>query len=1017
MGPVKHLNLTGLWVAFALLISVHQASADTEPNNILSQANDLLLDETMNGSLNLDPSDLSDWYALTTSADGTLNVSFTADPGLVFTANVVRPTGSVLASLNSSSGNSFQIDCLSGNQTLYIHLQLGSGAGNYTLNATMSNLVVSDVEPNNNLNQTPETLTLGESLLGSIGYATNAIVDANDYYLIDIPENGNLSIHIDAPETMSTRLFLYRVNGSAVSNTAAAGIFGDHSLDQDCIGASTYIIRVQLISTSVCGNYSLSFTLDSPSYLNDLEPNNGISQTNETLITGAMVSGQIGHTSDGIPDLSDYYLMEIEENGTVDLTLETTDPLTTRLFLYRTNGTLISATAPSGVEGTHSLSTSCIGAGTYVAQVQRIDGCGGYDLSFTIDEPALPEDMEPNNNSSSIQESLVELIPSTGHLGHAFNGIVDNLDYYDFEVDRNGTLVINASTEAELSARLFVSRTNGSVIFSSEPLGFSGDASFELPCFGEGTYVVYLSLVGGCGSYSLNYTMEEPLNENDIEPNNSIGAPQGIIAENELVAGHLGFVADGITDPVDYFSIQPSVNGTINVDINTEESLSTRFFFYRPNGSSIFLSPSEGFSGSASFSISCQGPDTYIIGISRVSGCGSYTFSYGIDTPAEASDSEPNNSIATANETLLEGQIKEGQIGHLSNTFNDTDDYYIIEKDRNGDMSFSVQTADGNEVRLYAYSTNGSQLTASPPEGGTSIDLDLTCRGIETLILRVARISGCGGYSVSYQIQDPVYANDSEPNNFIAEAQMLEVSTVIEGQLGHTSLTSGVDINDYYQFTIVEVPFEFEATTVVADGLVARVWLQTTNGSVIASSDASGFSLEETLTHTIETAGDYIFRLTRVSDCGSYQVNGLCGVIPTASIDVDGALSYCPFNQPTLLGNANQASYTWRYNNSLFSTDQDIVVDASGTYSLVTGDANGCLSQPVEVEAEVIRIAGDFNLDGAVNSADLLFLIGEFGCMDNCSTDLDEDGSVTSGDFLLFLSVFGSFCDVPDVGF
>lgn len=51
---------------------------------------------------------------------------------------------------------------------------------------------------------------------------------------------------------------------------------------------------------------------------------------------------------------------------------------------------------------------------------------------------------------------------------------------------------------------------------------------------------------------------------------------------------------------------------------------------------------------------------------------------------------------------------------------------------------------------------------------------------------------------------------------------------------------------------------------------------------------------------------------------------------------------------------------------------------------------------------------GDFNNDSAVNSTDLLLLLGDFGCSANCLTDLDGDGLSGTGDLLLFLAAFGN---------
>ncbi|MCB0761862.1 MAG: hypothetical protein KDC12_10100, partial [Flavobacteriales bacterium] len=54
---------------------------------------------------------------------------------------------------------------------------------------------------------------------------------------------------------------------------------------------------------------------------------------------------------------------------------------------------------------------------------------------------------------------------------------------------------------------------------------------------------------------------------------------------------------------------------------------------------------------------------------------------------------------------------------------------------------------------------------------------------------------------------------------------------------------------------------------------------------------------------------------------------------------------------------------------------------------------------------------GDFNLDGTIDTADLLLFLGDFGCEGlSCFADLNEDAIVNTTDLLLFLGVFGTNC-------
>ena len=72
------------------------------------------------------------------------------------------------------------------------------------------------------------------------------------------------------------------------------------------------------------------------------------------------------------------------------------------------------------------------------------------------------------------------------------------------------------------------------------------------------------------------------------------------------------------------------------------------------------------------------------------------------------------------------------------------------------------------------------------------------------------------------------------------------------------------------------------------------------------------------------------------------------------------------------------------------------------------GVDNNCDGQVTGDEANACP--QDLNNDGAVTVADVLLILGEFGCESNCGADVDGDGAVSVSDVLNVLSVFGQPC-------
>jgi hypothetical protein len=82
--------------------------------------------------------------------------------------------------------------------------------------------------------------------------------------------------------------------------------------------------------------------------------------------------------------------------------------------------------------------------------------------------------------------------------------------------------------------------------------------------------------------------------------------------------------------------------------------------------------------------------------------------------------------------------------------------------------------------------------------------------------------------------------------------------------------------------------------------------------------------------------------------------------------------------------------------------------DAPGTAEGLDNNCDGVISADEEL-AEV-ACEGDLNGDMMVTVADILLMLGEFGCVSSCQHDLNDDGMVTVTDILILLGSFGVIC-------
>ena len=106
--------------------------------------------------------------------------------------------------------------------------------------------------------------------------------------------------------------------------------------------------------------------------------------------------------------------------------------------------------------------------------------------------------------------------------------------------------------------------------------------------------------------------------------------------------------------------------------------------------------------------------------------------------------------------------------------------------------------------------------------------------------------------------------------------------------------------------------------------------------------------------------------------------------------------------------------YNWTIGNDISvemvgpSVSYSITED--GTYVVVFVYAQGAFITSVETIVSTGACPGDFNCDRTISVTDLLMLISDFSCVEDCTTDMDTDGIVGVSDLISFISVYGTNC-------
>jgi hypothetical protein len=127
---------------------------------------------------------------------------------------------------------------------------------------------------------------------------------------------------------------------------------------------------------------------------------------------------------------------------------------------------------------------------------------------------------------------------------------------------------------------------------------------------------------------------------------------------------------------------------------------------------------------------------------------------------------------------------------------------------------------------------------------------------------------------------------------------------------------------------------------------------------------------------------------------------------------------YFPINQveliflqedSLLIATAGFSVYNWQLENNdlTLTSENQLLIDTEGIYSVVVTDTNGCTSQSNAIIAILNCQEGDFNCDGVVNIIDVQALIASIGCENNCTEfDFDGNGLITVADLMILFTYY-----------
>ncbi len=348
----------------------------------------------------------------------------------------------------------------------------------------------------------------------------------------------------------------------------------------------------------------------------------------------------------------------------------------------------------------------------------------------------------------------------------------------------------------------------------------------------------------------------------DVEPNNSIATANP--ASLGVINGSLD---NGLADTEDYYILTLPDDGAVTLDFTFVGSLNGQVQLFNSSGSVIGTS---GVASTGSLVVNCIAAGTVYARIYRWSGASStYTLTISQASLTYGADTEPNNVIGEVSEFLAVGSPQEGRLGQSNGASFalDVSDFYRVDLPGNGRINLSAVNDNTLQSQISIKDRDGNTLATSAV--GTTPTLTRDFLGGDFVYVQILHWTGCGSYEVSMTYDQPMYANDAEPNGSLAQAMPIIASVDSEGQLGYSNGAAyPLDAIDYY-VGVLAGNGRVNLSAETDNGLNLSIAIMNQDGTALVS---SGVSTTPSITYNGIAQDTVYFYVSLWSGVGSYRV-------------------------------------------------------------------------------------------------------------------------------------------------
>ncbi len=838
--------------------------AETEPNDSFTLANSVEAGSSIDGSLSTDsPSDTIDCFTITSPSDGYFVFAVVPTSELDVMASLYDSNQNRLLGQKNEKGKGgnegiVYPNLLAGTYYAVVKIPDGvsSSGGDYSATFSLNPVDKIDEEPNDTFHSA-NPLSLGSNTSGNLGYHGDEYTDKRDLYVLDVTQNGSLTITLEPDGTLNGSLALFDSN--RIFNTVNEDRKGKGEVESfafNNLAAGRYYIEIA--AREGFGSYNITSQFEEAA--NTPANTDGIGSALPLLPadqTEGTVQGQLGFRGNQVQDDIDYFTFSTSEYGKI--TLDFTTDFGENLDLYYE--LFDSSLKYRGNHTGHNKTFSGLDAGTYYLRVQRRNGYGSYTLTTSFEQETPPERFEIPQTSIDPNGTITGILLDEEHTHY----------WYKLNLPEDGMITIktNFTSEGNVWTNLY-NTTNKNSIKNVNNYYTAEERTFTVNNLRKGTYLIGISRNGGAtvGSISTEYT---PLVKIDTEPNDEYTSLTPI-ALNATYEGHLGYEGNGWNDVRDCYVLDIVEDGKIDISLTSEPTANIWTNLYDLTGKTIqivgkfnnyYTEDARGYSKRN------LPAGKYVVIIDRHGGYGSYTLDLQF-TPNRSNDPEfIGDDWSMAPEIEL-GQGYVGHLGYDNYVYSDRQDFYKIILPQDGYLDFHFKSEDTVNVwcNLYYDDVMAKAGDVNAYYRNTPVGITHTHLEAGTYYLQLSRAGGEGTYQffTTFTPQEKV---DSEPNDPAGMAAPVQLNAVVQGHTGYDTLYS-MDTEDWYSF---EIPTDGTYNITYHGFKHANYWFKIFHANRVSELRGDNrYYNSDYFNHALElTTGTYYLQVSRNGGWGAYS--------------------------------------------------------------------------------------------------------------------------------------------------